>query len=222
MDGLFCPVGGNEVMARIANLLGRSAVTQEARVAVLRCNGSCEYRPRTSTYDGVPTCAIVAALYGGETGCNYGCLGCGDCALVCTFDALHMDPATGLPVVDDKKCTACGACVKACPRNLFELRKRWKGDKKIYVACMNEDRGPVAKKNCAVACIGCSKCFKVCPFEAIVMNNYLAFIDSDKCKLCRKCVTECPTNSILEFGFPPRKVKPEEPGVNSQLNKKEV
>jgi len=133
-----------------------------------------------------------------------------------------MDPATGLPVVDDKKCTACGACVKACPRNLFELRKRWKGDKKIYVACMNEDRGPVAKKSCAVACIGCSKCFKVCPFEAIVMNNYLAFIDSDKCKLCRKCVTECPTNSILEFGFPPRKVKPEEPGVNSQLNKKEV
>jgi len=49
-------------------------------------------------------------------------------------------------VVNDEKCTACGACVKACPKNLFELRKRWKGDKKIYVACMNEDKGGVAKR----------------------------------------------------------------------------
>ena len=74
---------------------------------------------------------------------------------------------------------------------------------------MNEERGPVARKNCSVACIGCSKCYKVCPHEAITMNNYLAFIDSDKCKLCRKCITECPTNSIVEFGFPLREGKNE-------------
>ena len=39
--------------------------------------------------------------------------------------------------------------------------------------------------------------------------NNLAFIDSDKCKLCRKCVSVCPTNAIIEENFPPRKVKPE-------------
>jgi ferredoxin len=128
-----------------------------------------------------------------------------------------MDPVTGLPVVDDDKCTACGACVKACPRNLFELRKRWKGNKKIYVACMNEDKGGVARKNCAVACIGCSKCFKVCPYEAIVIKNNLAFIDSDKCKLCRKCVPECPTNAIIELGFPVRKPKPDEQAAESNV-----
>ena len=120
-----------------------------------------------------------------------------------------MDPVSGLPVVNDANCTACGACVKACPKGLFELRKRAKKDRKIYVACMNEDKGGIAKKSCSVACIGCIKCFKVCPYEAITMANNLAFIDSDKCKLCRKCVPECPTNSILEIGFPPRKEKEE-------------
>jgi electron transport complex protein RnfB len=220
-DNLFCPVGGNNTMSRIASVLGKEAIANEARVAVLLCNGACEFRPKTNRYDGTSSCAIATALYGGETGCNYGCLGFGDCVLVCNFDALRMNPETGLPVVDDKKCTSCGACVKACPKNLFELRKRWKGDKKIYVACMNEDKGGVARKNCSVACIGCSKCFKVCPYEAIVMKNNLAFIDSDKCRLCRKCVPECPTNSIIEVGFPARKVKEDEkPEVKSEISGK--
>jgi electron transport complex protein RnfB len=209
-DGLFCPVGGNETMARIAAVLGREAIAQESRVAVLRCNGKCEYRPRTNKFDGTPSCIIASALYSGETGCRFGCHGFGDCVVVCNFDALYMDTQTGLPVVDEQKCTSCGACVKACPRNLFELRKRWKGDKKIYVACSNEDKGGVAKMNCAVACIGCSKCFKVCLHDAIVMNNNLAFIDSKKCRLCRKCPPECPTNAIIETGFPTNKPKSDE------------
>lgn len=217
-DGLFCPVGGNETMSRIAGMLGREAIKQDPRIAVLRCNGTCENRPRTSRYDGVQSCTIASALYSGETGCQYGCHGFGDCVAVCNFDALQMDPVTGLPIVNDEKCTACGACVKACPRNLFELRKRWKGEKKIYVACMNEDKGGVAKKNCAVACIGCTKCFKVCPHEAIVMKNNLAFIDSDKCKLCRKCAPECPTNSIIEVGLPVRKPKIDEQTAESTVN----
>ena len=221
LDGLYCPVGGNEVMAKIAKVLGREAVAQESRIAVLRCNGTCEFRPATSHYDGVSSCAVVSLLYGGETGCSYGCLGCGDCVVACSFDALHMDPLTGLPVVDEKKCTACGACIKVCPKNLFELRKRWKGDKKIYVACMNKDRGAVAGKNCKAACIGCSKCLKVCPYEAITVNDYLAFIDSEKCRLCRKCVPECPTNSIIEFGFPLKKVITESSALSTQLNQKE-
>jgi Na+-translocating ferredoxin:NAD+ oxidoreductase subunit B len=209
-DGLYCPVGGNDVMAKVASVLGRETVTRDPRVAVLKCQGSCEFRPRTSKYDGAASCAIASALYSGETGCTYGCHGYGDCVEVCAFDALRIDLITGLPVVDDQKCTSCGACVKACPRNLFELRKRWKGDKKIYVACSNEDKGGVARKNCSVACIGCNKCFKVCPFEAIIMKNNLAYIDSDKCRLCRKCAPECPTHAIIETGFPARKEKAQE------------
>jgi Na+-translocating ferredoxin:NAD+ oxidoreductase subunit B len=207
LDGLFCPVGGNNTMLIIAGILGQSPIEKDPRVAVLRCNGSCDVRPKTSIYDGTPTCSIASALYSGETDCQYGCLGYGDCVVVCKFKALYIDSITGLPVVNDANCTACGACVKACPKYLFELRKRAKKDRKIYVACKNEDKGGIARKACDVACIGCNKCFKVCPHEAITMNNFLAYIDSDKCTLCRKCVAECPTHSILEVGFPPPREK---------------
>ena len=207
---LFCPVGGNDTMAKAASILGKEAIEQAPRVAVVRCNGAPEFRPRTNVYDGAPTCAIAHSLYTGEGGCPHGCLGEGDCVVVCDFDAIHMNPATDLPVVVDDKCTACGACVDACPRDIIELRKKNKKDRKIFVSCINEEKGAVAKKNCSVACIGCSKCFKVCPYEAITMNNNLAFIDSEKCKLCRKCVVEGPTSAILELNFPPRKPAKEE------------
>jgi electron transport complex protein RnfB len=210
-DGLFCPVGGNETMAKAAAILGKEAIEQAPRVAVVRCHGTPEFRPRLNVYNGAPTCVIIHNLYMGEAGCPHGCLGEGDCVVVCDFDAIHMDPETGLPVVDDEQCTACGLCVKACPRNIIELRKKNKKDRKIFVSCINEEKGAVAKKNCSVACIGCSKCFNVCKFEAITMENNLAFIDSEKCKLCRKCMPECPTDAIHELNFPPRKTEITEP-----------
>ena len=52
---------------------------------------------------------------------------------------------------------------------------------------------------------------KVCPFEAITLENNLAYIDPAKCKSCRKCETECPQNAIIAVNFPPRKAKPAEP-----------
>jgi ferredoxin len=134
-------------------------------------------------------------------------MGWGDCERACAFDALHMDPSTGLPVISDDKCVSCGACVKACPRNLIELRKKAKKDRKIYVACSNCDKGGPARKACKVACISCNKCFKVCEFDAITIADNLAYIDAKKCTFCRKCPVECPTNAIIELNFPPRKPK---------------
>jgi Na+-translocating ferredoxin:NAD+ oxidoreductase RNF subunit RnfB len=210
-EGLNCPVGGADTMAKIAVILDRQPVAVEPRVAVVRCNGSPDHAIRTSFYDGAVSCRVAHALYGGQTACQYGCLGCGDCVEACKFDAMYMDPVTRLPVIIDYKCVACGACVKACPRNIIELRKRNKKDRKIFVSCVNKDKGGPARKACQVACIGCGKCVKVCPYEAITMDNNLAFIDSFKCKLCRKCVTECPTGAILEIGFPVKEAKPAEP-----------
>ncbi len=210
MDGFYCPVGGQTTMDNIARILGRTADVSTKKIAVVRCNGTCEHRPRTNIYDGASNCAIAAALYGGDTGCSFGCLGLGDCVDSCLFDAIHINPETMLPEVVEDKCTACGACVKACPKNLIELRKQGPKSRRIYVSCMNKDKGGIARKSCEVACIGCSKCQQVCPFDAITIENNLAYIIDDKCRLCRKCVPVCPTNSILELNFPPRKESKEE------------
>jgi Na+-translocating ferredoxin:NAD+ oxidoreductase RNF subunit RnfB len=210
LEGLNCPVGGASVMGTVAKILGKEAVAADPLVAVLLCNGSPEVRPHTTKYNGVPDCRMAHSLYLGETDCSYGCLGYDDCVRACNFDAMYMDPKTNLPVIIDDKCVACGACVRACPRHLIELRKKAKKDRKLYVACQNCDKGGPARRACKVACIACSKCFNVCEFSAITIENNLAYIDAYKCTFCRKCVVECPTGSILEFNFPPRKPKTEE------------
>lgn len=208
MDGMKCTVCKSEVMQQIAAITGHAVEQGVEKIAVVRCNGSCANRPRTRVYDGAHSCAVAAMMNGGETDCFFGCLGCGDCVAACKFNAIHMDPETGLPVVDQEKCTACGACAKACPRNVIELRNRNKLDRRVYVSCVNKDKGPVAKKACAAACIGCGKCVKACPFEAITLENNLAYIDFEKCRLCRKCVDECPQHTIMAVNFPPKKIQP--------------
>ncbi|MDD2515197.1 MAG: Fe-S cluster domain-containing protein [Proteiniphilum sp.] len=208
LEELNCPVGGQETMDRVAAILGQTASKTAKKIAVVRCSGTCEERPRLNLYDGATNCSIAAALYGGDTGCSFGCLGLGDCEESCAFDAIHINPETMLPEVVEDKCTACGACVKACPKDIIELRKQGPKSRRIYVSCVNKDKGAAAKKACNVACIGCGKCQQVCPFDAITIENNLAYIDDDKCRLCRKCVVVCPTHSILELHFPPRKETP--------------
>ncbi len=224
ISDLFCPVGGNEVMKQVAEKLGKEVVEKDPTVAVVRCQGSCEVRPKTTEFQGPTSCAISAMIYSGETDCQYGCLGDGDCVNVCQFDAMYMDEKTGLPVIISDKCTSCGKCVEACPRAIIEMRPKNKRDLKIFVGCLNEDKGGIAKKACAVACIGCSKCEEICPKDAITMQNTLAYIDPVLCTLCRKCVPVCPTNSIIETNFPPRKEKKtdEKKVVKKVVAKKEL
>ncbi|WP_027455379.1 Fe-S cluster domain-containing protein [Xylanibacter brevis] len=202
IEGISCPVGGAEVMSQVANLLGMTVANGEPQVAVIRCNGTCENRPRISQYVGLRTCAAMNACGAGETACGYGCLGCGDCVNACQFDALHMNEETGLPEVDENKCVTCGACVKACPRHIIELRKKGPKNRRVFVSCVNRDKGAIAMKACKSACIGCGKCAKECQFEAITIEENLSYIDFTKCRLCKKCVAICPTKAIQAVNFP--------------------
>lgn len=202
LDGLNCPVGGNATMAQVGEILGMAAAAAEPKVAVVRCNGTCEARPKTSEFGGTRTCAIMSSMYIGETNCGFGCLGCGDCVKACQFGALSINPATGLPEVDEEKCTACGACAKACPKNVIEIRKKGDDAMRLVVLCVNKDKGAAARKACQNACIGCGKCQTVCGSEAITVQNNLAYIDADKCTLCRECEKACPTGAIHGMNMP--------------------
>lgn len=222
LESNYCPVGGDEVMKKVAAILGYEAKAKAPQVAVVRCNGTCEARPRTNIYDGVASCRVKAALYSGDTGCSFGCLGCGDCVAACQFGAIRMNPETLLPEVDEEKCTACGACVRACPKKIIELRAKGPRGMREFVSCVNTDKGPVARKACSSACIGCGICFKTCTHDAIVFGNNIAYIDYTKCKLCRECEAVCPTGAIHGVNFPKPLDKEAVKARIAERNKKEA
>ena len=206
LDGLVCNACTAENRQLIASILGSEAEILDEKVAVLRCNGTCGNRVSSQAeYDGAKTCSIANMSGAGQWLCSYGCLGYGDCANVCSFGAISIDAESGIASVNPDICTGCGACVKSCPRGLLMLAPKTKPQRRIWVACANRDKGPVARKSCSVACIGCGKCVSACAFDAITLENNLAYIDQEKCRLCRKCESVCPQHSIVSLNFPKRR-----------------
>lgn len=222
ISALLCPPGGNTVMAAIAHYLGMAANETIPQIAVVRCGGSCEKAPAKLTYDGPKRCVMAHQLFSGESGCPSGCLGLGDCVRVCKFDAIFIDPGTGLPEVNKEKCVACGACVKSCPRSIMQIRPQGKKERRVWINCVNTEKGAIAKKNCTVACIACGKCVQECPekIHAISITNNLAYIDFEKCIACGMCVPVCPTGAILATFTPPKSKIEKKPTV--QDKKEEV
>ncbi len=51
-------------------------------------------------------------------------------------------------------------------------------------------------KSCNSGCLGFGTCAKVCPFDAIRVENGVAVVDKEKCKACGKCIAVCPKNLI--------------------------
>ncbi len=115
-----CIVGGPESAARVAAVMGMDPGTAEPLKSLNSCNGGYRAEDRF-VYDGLSSCRAMLLFYGGKRLCRVGCLGMGDCIQACTFDAIHMG-ADGYPVVDEAKCVGCGACEKACPKNILTVR----------------------------------------------------------------------------------------------------
>ena len=79
-------------------------------------------------------------------------------------------------------------------RHLIELVPY---DKQIRVACSSHAKGKAVTTACELGCIGCKKCEKNCPSEAITVTDFCAHIDYDKCTGCGKCKEVCPRHVIL-------------------------
>ncbi len=187
-----CPVGGEVVAEKIAEILGVEGETNETVKAQLLCGGGIKETKKLSEYSGIQTCKAAESINGGTKSCQYSCMGFGDCMEVCPFDAIEMSE-NGLPIIDKEKCTGCGKCVVACPKNIITLAPE---DKLNHIRCSSHDPGKVVSKICEVGCIGCSLCVKACPVDAITMEDNLAVIDYDKCINCGICSEKCPTGTI--------------------------
>ena len=194
---LYCPVGGHEVMQKIAAIKGFETIQKAPTTAVLLCQGSCQNAPSKVVYDAVSSCRIANRISSGQSGCPDGCLRLGDCIKSCKFGALSLEEETGLPAIDSSKCVSCGACAKVCPRGLFEIRPQSPNGAMVYVACRNKQKGASARKNCKAACIGCMKCNKI--NEQIKIENNLSYIpaDIDADKYGAELAQNCPTGAIV-------------------------
>ena len=199
-----CPVGGEELVKKIAAIMGVEAVAGVKKIACVHCtNGQGTVKNKTE-YTGITDCRAAALIAGGFLECRYGCLGLGSCVEACPFEAIKMGPL-GVPVIIEERCTSCGKCVDACPKNLIDLIP---ADKNVVIRCSSLDRGKPVSSVCKTGCIGCTKCVKTCPEKAISMNGFLAVIDYEKCTDCASCVDGCPSNTI-EDAISATRPKPE-------------
>ena len=189
-----CTVSSEEGLVAIASYLGVDRGEAVKRVARLRCAGGSDVAGQRAEYRGLQSCAAASAVSGGGKGCTWGCLGFGDCAHVCDFDAIAMN-AFGIPVVDPDRCTACGDCVEACPKDLFTLTPV---THHLLVQCRNLVAGDDVLEQCRVACTACGRCVQDSAPGLISVASGVAVIDDALITLeDMRAVERCPTNAIV-------------------------
>ena len=189
-----CTVMSPGAREDVAAYLGVDAGEANKRVARLMCAGGASVAPRKAQYYGVDSCAAAVAVGGGGKGCAWGCVGHGDCAVSCTFDAIAMN-ADGLPVVDVEKCTACNDCVEACPLGLFTILPL---DHHLFVQCRSLLEGDAATAVCSVACNACGRCAADAATGLIEMRNGLAVVDYARIEDENPAaLARCPTGAIV-------------------------
>ena len=187
-----CSVSTDDGRVRIAAFLGVDVGAEEKRVARLACAGGTNVARNRAHYEGLESCRAAAQVAGGGKGCFWGCLGLADCAVVCDFDAIRMN-AHALPVVDEAKCTACGDCVEACPKDLFSIHPV---SHRLWVACRSLEAGDELLADCEVACTACGRCAMDAP-GLITMTNNLPVVDYTRSHATQVPIQRCPTGAIV-------------------------
>jgi len=112
------------------------------------------------------------------------CVGCGRCALICSFEKtgefnraksrikiVRANPSVDAPII----CEQCGICISACPSQAIARNR------KTGAVIINAEK-----------CNGCGQCIHTCPVGAITLDP--EEIKAVKCDLCDgnpACVRAC-------------------------------
>lgn len=193
-----CAPGGAAAAEKIGIALNLQISDQGApKRPVVHCRAKKDDRTYYAKCGGIGKC-ISANAMPSAMACRFGCLGYGDCVSTCKFNALHI--IDGLAVVDYDNCTGCGACSKACPRNLIEMVP-FTHDNMMVVACSSQENGKTTRQMCKVGCIACGLCVKQSDLFTVNDNN--ARMDYEKYAPCEGTDTaynKCPTCVITYRG----------------------
>ena len=98
----------------------------------------------------------------------------------------------GVEASDVVEKVAYVACNGTC--DVVERRFEYQGHK----TCRTANMAYSGDKFCTFACIGYGDCVKVCPQDAITIENGVARVNPRKCIGCGICVREC-TNGIIRL-----------------------
>jgi Na+-translocating ferredoxin:NAD+ oxidoreductase RNF subunit RnfB len=186
----LCKPGGVEAADAIGKVLGINVEPCERECAFVHCAGATT--EEKFRYSGTLTCAASELYYSGESNCSSGCLGYGDCARVCVYNAISF--VNRVATVDAHRCWACGLCVTACPNKLITLRKH---SERVLINCSSHEMSKMTRAACAHGCIACGLCVKKCNKKAITVVDNCAIIDYDKCNSCGNCIAVCPIKCII-------------------------
>lgn len=191
-----CAIGGKATSDAVAAAMGVEAVGgADRKVAIVKCDGTCEAAKDIFQYSGIEDCRAQIALLEARKLVIMDVLDVGHARKL-----VHLMPSMlkGVAIVDRDKCVACGKCVSTCPKNIITLVPI---SQKQVVICSSHDKGKDARNNCKNSCIGCSICAKTYP-EAFAMDNFLSVeqigkdFDPD---LLKQAAEKCPNKCIEVF-----------------------
>ena len=195
----LCVPGAEETARTIGEILGVEVESPKDVIAFVHCNGCYDATGDKMRYEGITTCNAAALIFGGPKACHYGCIGFGDCSLVCPVNAICI--MDGVARVDSSRCLGCGLCMETCPHKMISMVPK---NAAVAVICNSKEKGAAAKRACNNACIACKKCERACAFGAVKVINNVAVIDYDKCTNCNACADACPTKCIKKTEFAKR------------------
>ena len=111
--------------------------------------------------------------------------------------AVDLFTSFWLPLVHEQNSAVFGAALGLVILVVAAIPWWWPGNRKTGPAMVDTD-----------ACIGCARCFRDCPFEAITMKPredgtrlLLSVVDESRCVECGLCVASCSDNAITLPGM---------------------